>query len=151
VACDLMPGPPPPHLYRFDLESLFYVMILVACHYRDGEEVENPPFQEWEDLETEDLLTKKLSFFFGPMPKPTFKLPRPPRLELFLYKMIRDGYNARNHSAILPRTGSGRFTSPTFDNETLGSHVTLDQFEAILPITINLSIHLGANYCFCTL
>ncbi|KAJ7229554.1 hypothetical protein B0H12DRAFT_992912, partial [Mycena haematopus] len=47
-ALDLLePGPPPPHLYRFDLESLFYVMVIASCSYEDGEEIENPPFESW--------------------------------------------------------------------------------------------------------
>ena len=35
----LVLGTSPPHLYRFDLESLFYVMLWVTCQYHDGKMV----------------------------------------------------------------------------------------------------------------
>ncbi|KAJ7287203.1 hypothetical protein C8J57DRAFT_1117037 [Mycena rebaudengoi] len=35
---------PPPHLCRFDLESLFYVLAYVVCQYHHGKKIDNPPF-----------------------------------------------------------------------------------------------------------
>ena len=37
MAVDLLvTGPPPPHLYRLDVESLFYVIAYVVCQYHEG-------------------------------------------------------------------------------------------------------------------
>ncbi|KAF8184308.1 hypothetical protein K438DRAFT_2161505, partial [Mycena galopus ATCC 62051] len=54
---------PPAHVYRFDLESLFYVMVFAVYHYHDKKEIDNPPYKSWEELGTEDLLEKKKAFF----------------------------------------------------------------------------------------
>ncbi|KAJ7639415.1 hypothetical protein FB45DRAFT_426487 [Roridomyces roridus] len=45
----LKPGDPPLHIYRFDLESLLYVMAYVIYCYHDGQEIDDPPygFEPW--------------------------------------------------------------------------------------------------------
>jgi hypothetical protein len=64
MACDLLVlDNPPAHVYRFDLESLFYVMVFAVYHYHDKKEIDGPPYKLWEELGTEALLEKKKAFF----------------------------------------------------------------------------------------
>ncbi|KAF7334854.1 Other 1 protein kinase [Mycena sanguinolenta] len=62
---------PPAHVYRFDLESLFYVMVFAVYHYHDKKEIDNPPYKFWEDLGTEALLKEKKAFFATELLEPT--------------------------------------------------------------------------------
>jgi hypothetical protein len=62
---------PPAHTYRFDLESLFYVMVFAVYHYHDKKEIDNPPYKLWEELGTEALLEKKEAFFAKELLEPT--------------------------------------------------------------------------------
>ncbi|KAJ7357242.1 hypothetical protein DFH08DRAFT_736677 [Mycena albidolilacea] len=62
---------PPAHTYRFDLESLFYVMVFAVYHYHDKKEIKNPPYKLWEELGTEALLEKKEAFFAHELLEPT--------------------------------------------------------------------------------
>ncbi|KAJ6474756.1 hypothetical protein C8R45DRAFT_834633, partial [Mycena sanguinolenta] len=123
MALDLLVlGPPPLHLYRFDLESLFYVIVVVTQHYHEGKEVANPRYKMWEFLGAEDLKEKKQSFFSDRLPPP-----QPGFLELqlmvSLFLLIRDGYNDRVTADMLGKD---------FVHETLGEKVTFDTFAAIL-------------------
>ncbi|KAJ7204052.1 hypothetical protein GGX14DRAFT_369090, partial [Mycena pura] len=97
MAMDLLvTGPPPPHLYRFDLESLFYVIVHVVCQYHEGKKIDNPPFDAWDHLGTEALHTIKTKFLANAMTtKPKSNFLAFQRLTLFLHKMFRDAYNAR--------------------------------------------------------
>ncbi|KAJ7225847.1 hypothetical protein GGX14DRAFT_348735 [Mycena pura] len=47
LLCDNLQGNPTPHLYRYDLESLFYVLVFLTTHYDNGEEIQSPPFGDW--------------------------------------------------------------------------------------------------------
>ncbi|KAJ7265409.1 hypothetical protein B0H12DRAFT_1004403, partial [Mycena haematopus] len=63
MALDLLrPGPPPLHIYRFDLESLFYVMVCIIYQYHEGKKIEKPPFEIWGRLGMADLCQKKSVF-----------------------------------------------------------------------------------------
>ncbi|KAJ7257726.1 hypothetical protein C8J57DRAFT_946373, partial [Mycena rebaudengoi] len=63
MAIDLLvTGPPPPHLYRFDLESLYYVLVYIVCQYHERKKIDNPPFDEWSHLLTPTLRTEKRAF-----------------------------------------------------------------------------------------
>ncbi|KAF7340707.1 Other 1 kinase [Mycena sanguinolenta] len=128
MARDLLyPGPPPLHLYRFDLESLLYTMVIVLCSYENGQEIENPPFETWEELETDALLTEKIIFFGGPVPMPTVNFIDIYGVNRALSKLFRDGCHARIDATLFDNS-----LDPTFDNDTLGGHVTFDTFERIL-------------------
>jgi serine/threonine protein kinase len=47
MAIDLLSGEPTVHMYRHDLESLFYVLVWIISRFHDGVEIEKPPLQEW--------------------------------------------------------------------------------------------------------
>lgn len=56
IALDLLVEDPPPHLYRHDLESFFYILIWAAAHFRLADSVQSkvaPALHRWtQDLET---------------------------------------------------------------------------------------------------
>ncbi|KAK7007367.1 other 1 protein kinase [Favolaschia claudopus] len=60
-------GPTPSHLYRFDLESLFWVLVIISCHYENGKEIETAkqPFHNWYRLGSKALGSEKASFMSG--------------------------------------------------------------------------------------
>ncbi|KAJ7067160.1 hypothetical protein C8F01DRAFT_660788 [Mycena amicta] len=129
----LVLGPPSPHLYRFDLESLFYVFVHIVCQYHDGKKNDKPPFDAWDHLSTRALGDKKWRFIMSPTnvsPTPkflTFQL-----LILRLY-MFRKGINARVDAALEDRERRLLGLPLTeFDKATLGGHITFEKFEEIL-------------------
>ncbi|KAJ6561527.1 hypothetical protein DFH09DRAFT_1279280 [Mycena vulgaris] len=132
MALDLLvPGPPPPHISRFDLESLFYVVLFLTCHSHEGS------LEQWKHIGTEALYKKKVTFFYQKCPPPTPGFLPLHRWTQRLHTMFADGYAARSafvrHEDI---RGSGPESEPvpTFDNDTLGGHVSFDKFQAILEI-----------------
>ncbi|KAJ7797936.1 hypothetical protein B0H14DRAFT_2530667 [Mycena olivaceomarginata] len=125
----LVTGPPPPHLYRFDLESLFYVLAYVVCQYHDGKKIDNPPFDAWDHLPTTALRAKKSQFLLADMVPPTSNFLALEALTLLLHEMFGDAYNARKKANTLARLG---LASTPFEDDTLGDHITFDKFEKIL-------------------
>ncbi|KAJ7867629.1 hypothetical protein B0H13DRAFT_1636056, partial [Mycena leptocephala] len=133
MAMDLLvTGPPLPHRYRFDLESLFYVFAYVVCQYHEGKKIDDPPFDAWDHLPTTALFPKKRQFLADTMTvSPTSKFTALRKLAVLLHKMFRDAYNA------LTRTDANTLaildSAPTtFDEDTLGHHITFDKFEKFL-------------------
>jgi hypothetical protein len=131
MAVDLLvTGPPPPHIYRFDLESLFYVIAYVVCQYHDGEKIDNPPFDAWDHLPTTALRAEKWQFLAVAMTvPPTSNFFALRRLTLLLHDMFREAYNARTKAQTLALLDSA---PTTFEEKTLGDHITFDKFEKIL-------------------
>ncbi|KAF7340697.1 Protein kinase [Mycena sanguinolenta] len=120
---------PPCHFYRFDLESLFYVMLAVSCHYHNGKKVAHPPLETWQHLSTQLYLEKYFFMHKGPVPIPTPNFGKFMALNVELHAMFADGYDAQSKDIRM------RFR-PTyesaFDPETLGGHLTFDAFQRIL-------------------
>ncbi|KAJ7883488.1 hypothetical protein B0H14DRAFT_2701921 [Mycena olivaceomarginata] len=124
MAVDLLvTGPPPPHLYRFDLESLFYVLAYVVCQYHDGKKIDNPPFDAWDHLPTTALRAKKSQFLLADIVPPTSNFLALEALTLLLHEMFGDAYNARKKANTLARLG---LASTPFEDDTLGDHITFD-------------------------
>ncbi|KAF8180345.1 hypothetical protein K438DRAFT_2021435 [Mycena galopus ATCC 62051] len=121
---------PSPHLYRFDLESLFYVMVVISCSYEDGEEIENPPFDEWEHLGSAKLWNQKSLFFCNLVPPPTPGFVGFNNLNQSLAMLFVNGFRARRSHEL--RASLGRGPATGFDHVTLGGHVTFDTFERTL-------------------
>lgn len=51
MAMDLLQPNPTKHLYRHDLESLFYVIVMLTTGYDEGKKVKNPPLASWFELD----------------------------------------------------------------------------------------------------
>ncbi|KAF7340699.1 Protein kinase [Mycena sanguinolenta] len=125
---------PPVHYYRFDLESLFYAMLFVSCHYHEGKEIAEPerPFEQWlhwRHLGLTELYRRKSMFLsFAVVPVPTSNFAGFVELFHYLRKLFRDGYLAQADVRTLECAG----VKSTFDPETLGGRVTFDTFQKIL-------------------
>ncbi|KAJ7926462.1 hypothetical protein B0H13DRAFT_2563278, partial [Mycena leptocephala] len=131
MAVDLLvpTGPPPPHLCRFDLESLFYVLVYVVCQYHEGKKIDNPPFDAWDHLPTTALRAEKRQFLADTMMvPPTSNFLTLQKLTLLLHEMFSEGFTARRKA----RTRANLGLDDTFDDITLGDHITFDKFEMIL-------------------
>ncbi|KAF8162315.1 hypothetical protein K438DRAFT_1618415, partial [Mycena galopus ATCC 62051] len=131
MAIDLLEtDPPPPHVFRFDLESLFYVLVYVVCQYHQGKKIENPPFDDWDHLPTRALRSERREFLADPMTvPPTSNFTALRKLIVLLHKMFRDGYNARTDANTLAILDS---VPTTFHEDTLEDHITFDKFDKIL-------------------
>ncbi|KAJ7120363.1 hypothetical protein C8R44DRAFT_623746, partial [Mycena epipterygia] len=144
MALDLLVlGLPPSHLWRFDLESLFYVLLFLTCHYHEGMVIENPPLTRWEHIGTEVFCDAKTAFFLRKCPEPTPSLLPLHSWTVRLHAMFADGYGARARAARMVNTLSDESDSesdpiPLFYPDTLGDHVTFDKFEAIFNRELKL-------------
>lgn len=49
MAVDLLEKPPTVHMYRHDLESLFYVLVWITSRFHKGKEIEKPPLEHWDN------------------------------------------------------------------------------------------------------
>jgi hypothetical protein len=59
MAIDLIHPDPTVHMYRHDLESMFYVLVWITSRFHDGQEIVDPPLQEWADSGSATLLKEK--------------------------------------------------------------------------------------------
>jgi hypothetical protein len=148
MAVGLLDGIDPIHLYRHDMESLFYIMLILATRYeirapKKGKgggvwiRQEQRPFEKWFDQPSyEDLASFKKAFFLD------FEhLNLSPTFEdfhgwlLHLQASFISGFQAKSQhdfqrkiqQRLLAGTSEqagdkAKFT--TFDDETLGGHVT---------------------------
>lgn len=75
MAIDLLQPDPPVHKYRHDLESMFYVLVWITSRFDSGEEIIDPPLQEWADYGGATLVEKKSSSIISepPPPMPKFE------------------------------------------------------------------------------
>ena len=142
MAHGLLDGTDTLHMYRHDVESLFYVILILATHYEiqapeDGEaggvrmREGKPRFQGWFDAPDYETLGEKKSAFlsnFKPLDlSPTFE-----GLRGWLVKLrisLGFGYIAKQQQKALLEAGRtnwplGNGIPAVFDNETLGGHVT---------------------------
>jgi serine/threonine protein kinase len=134
MAIDLLPPDPLVHVYRHDLESMFYVLVWITSRFHDGEEIADAPLQEWADQGGATLVDKKHSFILSEPPPPTSEFDLFGRWVVSLQKMMRNGFSARTEyrSELAIAVRSKTTYPPTFDDETLDGFVTFDMFEAIL-------------------
>jgi hypothetical protein len=136
IAIDLLDSPPPPHLYRHDLESLLYVIIWVTSRYHNGAEIENPPFQEWATYTISELKNHKISLLTdGPVPVPTANFSPLWNWTSEMCMMFADGRRACR--VYQTRSTAVRYKSSAkppaeFNYETHDDHVTFQKFGEIM-------------------
>ena len=145
MAYGLLKGSDPLHLYRHDLESLFYIMLILATHYEiqlptEGEQgglrtrqgLEELPYQMWFDQRSYRALASFKRDFIQELDD----LDIPPSFEDFrgwleeirlsFRRGIRSqGIYAEEEAARRRRRDNGLKDegAPMFDDETLGGHV----------------------------
>ncbi|KAJ7212210.1 hypothetical protein GGX14DRAFT_362335, partial [Mycena pura] len=130
-------GNPPPHLYRYDLESLFYVLVFLTAHYNNGKEIQNPPLEQWYNMDTQTLSAMKTELFERLPPlTPAFE-----SLDTWVVPMsamFKNGYHARGLHEIYSRLDKRRGIEPKpFCADTFEGLVTFDTFSAILDRALN--------------
>lgn len=147
MAIDLLGGDPTVHLYRHDLESLFYVLVWIITRYHNGKEITNPPLQDWAGSDHRDLLKTKALFLLEGSPEPTdnFKSFRGHVSDM--RTMFQGGHSARRKaiedSKYKAESQGGPGTSH-FAYDTLGGSVTFDTFQRILDACLD-SATLGSD------
>ena len=71
MAIDLLRPDPSVHMYHHDLESMFYVLVWITSRFNNGEEITEPPLQEWADLGGVALIGGKYRFIMPLPPRRT--------------------------------------------------------------------------------
>ncbi|KAG8705376.1 hypothetical protein FRC11_009085 [Ceratobasidium sp. 423] len=122
MATDLLVTDPPPHLYRHDLESFFYVLIWMCA----------PDHCGWDKVHSITAMREKKSDFFtisrSPLPVDTIILN--PRFEPLKETWIRKLYLLFLRGRQVPTTAL--FERKEFDTETLGGSIQYTTFIAEL-------------------
>jgi hypothetical protein len=130
MAIDLLRPDPPVHMYRHDLESMFYILIWTTSRFHNGVEIVVPPLQEWAD----NAGVEKKNFFVMMSEPP----PLTPQFGSFgrwvvsMQTMFRDGFSSRTKYLAELSVAGLETSSLYFEDETLGGFVTFDKFQAIL-------------------
>jgi len=146
MALELLMGPSTTHLYRHDIESLFYIMLLMSGrhtlgHVKDGASKEAKsqvvmregklPYAEWFDARNYASLGRDKLLFFLVMEdiklSPSFECFR-----LWLSKLqdcFSEGFDLKNSHVRREKRGESSTGGPApFDDETLGGKVTYSSF-----------------------
>ncbi|KAK0236725.1 hypothetical protein EDD85DRAFT_885245 [Armillaria nabsnona] len=126
-------GQPPKHLYRHDVESVFYVILLLCCRYKalatptSSEpapltcEKVSSPFDEWYKLGRATLKDKKIGFIMGDTVAVNSGFASFQPWLNNLHGQFADGQSARtSHSH---RQARGKATG-AFDEETLQNQIS---------------------------
>ena len=143
MAYGLLNGSDPLHLYRHDLESLFYIMLILATHYEiqlptKGEKgglrtrngLRELPYQTWFGQTSYRALSSfKHTFFSNLEPfdiSPSFEDFRGwlSDLQLVFGQGICSKVIHTQGLVALRQRQDGGLDTPTFDHETLGGHVS---------------------------
>jgi len=133
MAIDLIHPDPTIHIYRHDLELIFYVLVWITSRFHDGQEIADPPLQEWADNDDLLLVEKKRSFFLSMPPRQTKQFESFGRWVVSMQTMFRDGFSSKTkYLAELSVAESQAQHLAHFDDETLNDLVTFDRFQAVL-------------------
>jgi hypothetical protein len=125
MAIDLLGRHPTIHMYRHDLESLFYVLVWITSRFHDGKEIADPPLQDW--AESDDLYLVKNTFMLTVPFQPTEGFESFSPWVSFMHRMFNDGLRAKVTANLF---------KGDFANDTLGGSVTFDAFQRILDTNL---------------
>ncbi|KAF5365890.1 hypothetical protein D9757_011033 [Collybiopsis confluens] len=113
------------HLYRHDLESLFYITLIVSCHYTGpSTRASTLLFEDWFNGVDQVVSSAKYTFI-------SFELPQPLVQTYFngftqwlvtIRQMLDEGYKSRPRTVF--RSDKDRIKALLYDWETLGGNVT---------------------------
>ncbi|KAL5524083.1 hypothetical protein ACEPAG_8256 [Sanghuangporus baumii] len=137
MAIDLLEKETPPHLERFDWESLFYVICWIGTHYSNGTEIQTTALETWDADDDETLSLVKHSVLAGLKPNLgiLFTDFYKPLFSLWIQDM-QSMFRAANLEKTKFEIAKAANPDPEEDtlvfHETLGNHVTWDKFWQIL-------------------
>ncbi|TCD67944.1 hypothetical protein EIP91_011808 [Steccherinum ochraceum] len=135
MAMELLSDNPPLHLYRHDLESLFYVMLWHTHRFAGGRQYENPELDEWATKSTKDVHNLKHALVHGNQDL-SDPLPQHAQLRELLSNYLlalQDGlhalasYNRRRNMTLRANPAAAQTTN--FNEETLGGHFSFDAID----------------------
>jgi hypothetical protein len=120
MAINLLQLESPVHMYRHDLESMFYVLVWITSHCHDGKEITDAPLQEWADEGGVALVSKEYRFFMSEPPQPTSKFYPLRRWVVSLHRMMHNGFSESTEycSELTVAVWSKAAYPSTFKNET---------------------------------
>ncbi|RXW22420.1 hypothetical protein EST38_g3416 [Candolleomyces aberdarensis] len=137
MAIDLLSKTPPPHLYRHELESFFYILLWGALHYDVVAGVRHRTLtvmEKW-DGDYKDIGNMKIAFFNNyPTAQEIFKHVRPEFQGLLkewiipLYVVISDAWRSRPMEL-------NEAAWNAYDHETLNGRLTFKTFMAAIKMT----------------
>ena len=136
MAIDLIHLDPTVHMYRHDLESMFYVLVWITSRFHDGQEIADPPLQEWADNSDATLLKEKRSFFMSIPPRRTEQFESFGRCIVSMQVMFLDGLWARSRYLSELSVGPQMASSIHFTDDTLDGFVTFDKFQTIIDASL---------------
>ena len=139
MAYGLLRGSDPLHLYRHDVESLFYVMLILATHYeiaipkgrkkavlRKRQGVEELPFTRWFNQPSYEMLGESKYYFLsttnGVVLSPGFGDFRD-WIDAIRSSFLEGVLAELTHKVLLSRGEGSGPAAPPYDNETLGGHI----------------------------
>ncbi|KAF8826606.1 hypothetical protein HHX47_DHR5000366 [Lentinula edodes] len=134
------------HFYRHDLESLFYIILCLACRYQaPGMPAPEPrPYSRWFSGTDREVLTDKNMFLTDPLvlsdvlPIQPYFVDFEPWLK-HIYYLISEGYHARPRPPIVPMDDANNLRStedippqPSFNWHTLAGQVTYSRLSRLM-------------------
>jgi hypothetical protein len=134
MARDLLVDTPPPHLYRHDLESFFYILVWAALHYDFASKERLPTLplmQRWDDNALDIALDSKYRFITDDLKRDqVFLYVRPECQALLpwmtsLWTLFQDGQWALQRNR----------NKPGWNHRTLGGHLTFETYMQALGRT----------------
>ncbi|KAH8814649.1 hypothetical protein DL96DRAFT_1715829 [Flagelloscypha sp. PMI_526] len=118
MAIDLLKRDPPPrHLYRHDLESLYYIIICTVCDKR------RPPIKKWFEVDNDAMADSKTRFFNED--------PLQPYDDFRVFAELLDQLHYTFQDGFVARMTRRRDAKQTYDDETLGGCVSFEKIAAI--------------------
>ena len=136
MAIDLIHPDPTVHMYRHDLESMFYVLVWITSRFHDGQEIVDPPLQEWADSGSATLLKEKNYFLVSMPPRRTERFESFGRCIISMQTIFHDGLWARSRYLSELSVGPQTSSPVHFANDTLDGLVTFDKFQTILDASL---------------
>jgi Fungal protein kinase len=135
MAIDLLGNPTDVHRYRHDLESMFYVIVYVISRYHNGEEIDDPPLQGWEELGEVMLKAEKKAFLGDVLPPATLAFEN---FDIWTEKMRETLSQGRasytRYQGRLRRAERVAGSISEFDMETMDGHVSFEVFRDIFDL-----------------
>ncbi|KAJ3776550.1 protein kinase [Lentinula raphanica] len=133
----LNPGWQGGHYYRHDIESLFYVILCMACRYErpDVAAAEPRAYSEWFSGSDKDVCKDKTLFFTGDFPPTITTQPHFTGFQWWLdsiYQLCSSGYMDARQIRMRSRVKGSTDGSSSFDWTTLNKRVSYAEMRLVM-------------------